>query len=458
MFRTHSPYSPFFTSGLLSEPSVDVPRRGSLPTSRSLPDVAAAFYGTLQPRRDEQEFRSFLSLDLAESQSMRSASLKRKASSSTKSPSHSSRHPFRFPYVSAFLIPTTQCSFCFCRPISEAPAPPSPAPTPLRMRFSRDSLRTIPSPKPAPSITLPDLPTKLPHSSTAPRLPSIPVIPALDFTLPPTISSSPPRAVPQLKLNLTKGISAWSDNSSKFNRVSVITTSTVSTRARRNNRSNALARLEGRYPGSTPQPFPSSTLSPTPSKNFMSMSDDEDSDGDVDEGNHDDDSDDDSDYDDPSDLESFDFNLFTLNPIMEPEDCVLPLPLPSSSYLEAPRSAPLPPTKPYSRTNSFTRSGPAPTGNHGEGSKRQRTTTTRKAHSRKAPTPASRKGGPSTTSTTSEWFPLKSFIDLHNEREDSSTRASSSAKGSSTKTGSSSGKSNGRWSTWRSFIEVAHVS
>ena len=343
------------------------------------------------------------------------------------------------------------------RPILEAPALPLPAPTPLRMRFSRDSLRTIPSPKPAPSITLPDLPTKLPHS-TAPRLPSIPVIPALDFTLPQTISSSPPRAVPQLKLNLAKGVSAWSDNSSKLNRVSVITTSTVSTRARRNNRSNALARLEGRYPGSTPQPFPSSTLSPTPSKNFMSMSDDEDSDGDIDEGNHDDDSDDDSDYEDPSDLESFDFNLFTLNPIMEPEDCVLPLPLPSPSYLEAPRSAPLPPTKPYSRTKSFTRTGPPPAGNHGEGSKRQRTTTTRKAYSRKAPTPASRKGGPSTTSTSSEWFPLKSFIDLHNEREDSSTRASSSAKGSSTKTGSSSSKSNGRWSTWRSFIEVAHVS
>jgi len=113
MFRTHSPYSPFFTSGLLSVPSADVPRRGSLPTSRSLPDVAAAFYFTLQPRRDEQEFRSFLSLDLAESQSMRSASLKCKASSSTKSPSLSSRHPFRFPYVFSLLIATTQCSFFF---------------------------------------------------------------------------------------------------------------------------------------------------------------------------------------------------------------------------------------------------------------------------------------------------------------------------------------------------------
>ncbi|KIM44505.1 hypothetical protein M413DRAFT_53763, partial [Hebeloma cylindrosporum] len=375
-----SPYSPFFTSGLLFTPSpdfVDVPRRGSLPTSRSLPDVAAAatdasaFYFTLQPRRDEQEFRSFLSLDLAESQSMRSASIKRNASSSTKSPSYSTRHPFRFPPI--IEAPSR----------SAAPSPAPVAPTPLRMRFSRDSLRTIPSPKPAPSITLPDLPTKLPHSSTAPRLPSIPVIPALDFTLPPTISSSPPRAVPHLKLNLAKGVSAWSDNSSKFNRVSVLTASTVSTRARRNNRSDALARLEGRCARSAPLVFPS-PLSPSPSKNFMSMSDDEDSDGDADEGNHDDDSDDESDYDGASDLESFDFNLLTLNPIMEPEDCVLPLPLPSPSFLEAPRSAPLPPTKPYSRAESFTR----------------------------ALTPTSKKGG---ASTTSEWFPLKSFIDLRNE-------------------------------------------
>lgn len=186
------------------------------------------------------------------------------------------------------------------------------------------------------------------------------------------------------------------------------------------------------------------------------MSDDEDSDGDADEGNHDDDSDDESDYDGASDLESFDFNLLTLNPIMEPEDCVLPFPLPSPSFLEAPRSAPLPPTKPYSRAESFTRGELLSADPHGEGSssKRQRV---RKASSRKAPIPASKKGG---ASTASEWFPLKSFIDLRNEREDS-TRASSSAatKGSSTKTGSSSsGKSSGRWGTWRSFIEVAHVS
>lgn len=96
MFPTHSPYSQFFTSGLFNrsiQPDVPLsPRRGSLPTDpRDAPEDVSAFYFTLQPRRDEEHLRSFLSLDLAESQSMRSASLKRKASSATKS--------FRFPYV-----------------------------------------------------------------------------------------------------------------------------------------------------------------------------------------------------------------------------------------------------------------------------------------------------------------------------------------------------------------------
>lgn len=100
MFATHSPYSPFFTSGLLSagsrphSPDVPLsPRRGSLPTSRA--DDVPAFYFTLH---NEDAFRSFLSLDLAESQSMRSASLKRKASSVAK--------PYRFPYVALCIYST----------------------------------------------------------------------------------------------------------------------------------------------------------------------------------------------------------------------------------------------------------------------------------------------------------------------------------------------------------------
>ncbi|KDR80556.1 hypothetical protein GALMADRAFT_222152 [Galerina marginata CBS 339.88] len=403
MFRTHSPYSPFFTSGLLSEPltsrpaSPDVPlsptRRGSLPTdnaSRAPQEHVSAFYFTLQPRRDEDEFRSYLSLDLAESQSMRSASLKRKASSKAAS-SRASSKPFRFP------------------PIAETPAVPVPqvAPTPLRMRFSRDSLRTIPSPKPAPSITLPELP-RVSHSP--PRLPSLLPLPALDLSLPTLTRTSPPRTAPALSHKL-----------SAKHRLSIATkasSSTVSTRARRHNRSEALARLEGRS-RSAPLVYPK--------RNFMSMSDDEDSDDEGDSfvfpnpnalDNTDADADDE---DEDSDLDSLHLPDITLhNPLMEPEDMVLPLPSPAK-YLEAPRSAPLPPRRRESPpSNSFGLG-------LGAGLRRQRT----------------RRGG--NHATSKDWFPLKSFIDLHND--DDATSHSHHTKNSSS----------GNW-MWRSFIEVANVS
>lgn len=106
-------YSSLFKSGLLSELSSPVdelashpwaaeyipPRRGSLPAvsqevplspttnaSSSLRDVEHSIASgdslvfTFKKRRDPSEFRSFLSLDLAESQSLRSSSLKGKNS------------------------------------------------------------------------------------------------------------------------------------------------------------------------------------------------------------------------------------------------------------------------------------------------------------------------------------------------------------------------------------------
>jgi hypothetical protein len=104
MLSAASPYSSFFTSGLLFEgfstapPSVEDlgPRRGSLPNDmpptlcgtsqkiQSPSDGSSAFYFTLQPRRDTVALRSFLSLDLAESQSIRSASIRRNDSTMTK--------------------------------------------------------------------------------------------------------------------------------------------------------------------------------------------------------------------------------------------------------------------------------------------------------------------------------------------------------------------------------------
>ncbi|KAF9475226.1 hypothetical protein BDN70DRAFT_898349 [Pholiota conissans] len=457
MFHSHSPYSPFFTSGLLSARVPDVPtspRRGSLPTDAPAApreEDVSAFYFTLQSRRDEDEFRSFLSLDLAESQSMRSASLKRKASASTgrtgrsvRTLSKPSENLFRFPRISEVPLPS-----------------PAPASAPLRMRFSRDSLRTIPSPKPAPSITLPDLPKV---AQSPPRLPSIQLTPSLDFSFPavPTHTPTPPRDVARLRLNL---------NTNLNHRVSVATkasSSTVSTRARKYNRSEALARLEGRSrPATAPLPPPSRIHArplPTPpalsssasaKRNFMSMSDDEDSsdDSDADGDNID---------DDLSDLDSLDFpDVALLDPSMEPEDMVLPLPAPSPSFLQAPRSAPLPPRSPYS---------PFPAALHPR---------------RPAPQRSSTAGSDVRAGIAKDWFPLRSFIDLHGESTNptpivlaSPTTTASTSTSSSLERGPAGalraegrrrvygahkdnreGRSSGSagW-TWRSFIEVANVS
>ncbi|KJA28110.1 hypothetical protein HYPSUDRAFT_62502 [Hypholoma sublateritium FD-334 SS-4] len=364
MFATHSPYSPFFTSGLLSagsrphSPDVPLsPRRGSLPTSRA--DDVPAFYFTLH---NEDAFRSFLSLDLAESQSMRSASLKRKASTVSK--------PYRFPRISE-------------------------APPPLRMRFSRDSLRTIPSPKPAPSITLPALPKV---ASSPPRLPSIQLSPSLDISL---VTRTVP---PPLRLDTTT------------RRNSVVTTSTVSTRARTSNRSAALARLEGR----DRRP----NTAPLPKRNFMSMSDDDDSDSDAAA---------DAD-DDLSDLDAADFTFPALrrpDPRAEPEDVVLP-PRAPHTFLEAPRSAPLPPRPRAKRASTAQEDAPL---------RRQRTRT-------RAPAGAG-----------SEWFPLRSFIDLHAEPAVDPAAAARAAGLRRVYGAPPVGKTaSGAGWAWRSFIEVANVS
>ncbi|KAG5650814.1 hypothetical protein H0H81_010939 [Sphagnurus paluster] len=340
MFRTGSPYSPFFTSGLLSDsraPSpepVPTPRRGSLPTdstsvfAASASDASSAFYFTLQPKRDTSEYRSFLSLDLAESQSLRSASLKR----TTKR---------------CKVVPVASTS-----PIPEQRLAPPHAP--LRVRHSRDSLRTIPSPKPAPSITLPEVPRR---SESPPRLPSLAVSVSLGLSL-----ERASHSAPSLTISRTSAPDVV---------VPLPNRCSVSSSVRRSNRSHALARLEGRTastrrPKSAPKPF---------QRNFMSMSDDEDEDGDGSE---------------------FEFGLFPspthapINAVLEPEDVVLPPPSPHHSGA---RSAPIGGRFPSSASS------------------------------------AKRKQAQRTT----EWFPLKSFMDLQGDDDIS------------------------RWS-WRSFIEVASVS
>ncbi|KAF7309819.1 hypothetical protein MIND_00353800 [Mycena indigotica] len=239
LFRTNSPvgYSSFFISGLLSPPSSSPAsvnsrdsfdfgsRRGSLPTDSYRmsgayeDDEASMFYFTLQPRRDSNEYRSFLSLDLAESLSLRSRSMKRKSSSAHRLP-RSSRDSFLF---------TDR----------QIPDSPNLLPPPSPVGLSPTS-RSIPSAKPVPAAILPDTPS-FSRTKVTPH--------ALKTAL-------APQRKPSVLSNATRASA---------------TTSTVSTRYRRKRRDKALDCLEGRRPS---PPFAAT-------ENFMSLSDDEEDDEQV---------------------------------------------------------------------------------------------------------------------------------------------------------------------------------
>ncbi|KAJ7334088.1 hypothetical protein DFH08DRAFT_298202 [Mycena albidolilacea] len=232
-----SAYPSFILSGLLSPPSSSpsslhsrdsfdfAPRRGSLPTDSppsyySSADEGSMFYFTLQQRRDKDEYRSFLSLDLAESLSLRTLSTRRR-----RSTKYQSREP---PFAVDFQIP-------------DSPSLLPPA-SPIGLRSSpASSLRALPSPKPAPVSSLPSVPS--PRSKSPDAVPT----------------SLAVQALPRRKASVA----------SHATRASA-TTSTVSTRYRRTRRSKALACLEGRRPIVS-------------TGNFMSLSEDEDDEGEDDE-------------------------------------------------------------------------------------------------------------------------------------------------------------------------------
>ncbi|KAJ2919533.1 hypothetical protein MD484_g876, partial [Candolleomyces efflorescens] len=366
MFSSGSPYSPFFTSGLFVAPSAvpdDIPvspRRGSLPTD-SLSTRTPAASPASPYYASQKEYRSFLSLDLAESRKSKSVLL-------------SDYFLFRTDHV------------------------PRPS-QPLRLRYSRDSIRSIPSPKPAPSITLPELPV--------PKAPAPPPVPAPAASAPPRLPSIP--KLPSLRISRSEAPTTVV--SLKRSRLSTTTTSTVSTRARRINRSNALDRLEGKIKLQASAPPSVSRFSLR--RNFMSLSDDE-------SDNDDEDSDIDSldaksDYSDDF-FETQDNRLFYTG-YFEPEDLVLPSvrspstsPIRSSAVPSSPKSAPSSPSK---------------------------ATSSRKMSVRRS---------------TRDWFPLKSFIDLRSGNDgDSSSFASGP-----TSTSAASPTTTSSWS-WRSFIDVAHL-
>ncbi|KAG1804641.1 uncharacterized protein BJ212DRAFT_1449687 [Suillus subaureus] len=237
----HSSYSPLFTSGLLAERraglssahSTNLPVVPSSSTGTSYKahtaaasDHASAFYFTLQMgQRDTVEFRSFLSLDLADS-NRSIAGHRRKHSNISKSTSWTC---------------TTDKTSAHDLSRIERPAfvrlPPLPSACALH-RSSRESLRQIPSPKPAPiSSTLPEPPTSLDRAPNfSPPSKPLPSATNTSFQLP------------------------WSSMRS----------SSITSHQRRKSRMDALACLEGRSRAANR--IPRSGLR----KNFMSMSDDED--------------------------------------------------------------------------------------------------------------------------------------------------------------------------------------
>lgn len=317
-------YSPLFTSGLRLADNSPSSSRASSPKRRAcssrkqthdslpvtirsaslslcdgVPACAAgdALFLTLKPsRREPEPGRSFLSLDLAESH--RSLSLRRK-DTVTSAQGHSvpaspvsgrPALPARPSYV-PFHVPTT------------APAenvPPRRA-SPILRRGSRETL-SLPSPKPAPSTTLPDVPIarhrrrpsnltltfsacfpeaaayvsaplchRATHSEPAilsPPLRSSPILSPGEgcsyFAFSPTLSAPP---TPPLTSDSGVEFCAAASTSP---RAAPSCRSVASSNTRQRNRSAALAALEGRA-----RRRAASIKRP---RNFMSMSDDEDED------------------------------------------------------------------------------------------------------------------------------------------------------------------------------------
>ncbi|OBZ66922.1 hypothetical protein A0H81_13066 [Grifola frondosa] len=303
-------YSPLFTSGLLSEsntpstsrrPSIDLrpqkEARGSLPinvtdgfyeTETIFSDLAESspLYLTLMPsRRHVGEGRSFLSLDLAESQSMRSMSLRRKDTVTTRATQFFGRSVPTSPLAMSPTSPYMPSSFAhFGFHSTSAPAD---------VRQFRNS--------PSPWLRHPVI--FLAHSACCDSPPSSSrsELDALDMSLrfhSRFISSSRfafgtfptfPVLGPALsgRVLFLPGLLATAD-SSRYEHVHAriapgpvtlkatpSSCSTASFRTRQVNRSAALAALEGRTGGRRSR----SSVRP---RNFMSMSDDEDEGEEVD--------------------------------------------------------------------------------------------------------------------------------------------------------------------------------
>lgn len=302
-------YSPLFTSGLLSEsntpsssrrPSLELHQkdpRESLPVDASVDSLyetpisdGDGIFLTLAPRRRDAG-NSFLSLDLAESQSMRSMSLRRKDTLASRATTHFGRTAPNSP--------------------SSAPRPMSPpkhfasfsdlgsVPHPRKSLVHHSSREGLPGVKPVPSSQLPAVPRRKrpadlsitfstclsPLASSgssslhrsAYSEPSIlsPISPLLSPIERSYFAFSPPPSPSATQMSYSSvqdGLRSAPATLPLQARPSV--RSTVSVRTRQVNRSAALAALEGRVERKARHRSRPS--------NFMSMSDDED-DVDLDE-------------------------------------------------------------------------------------------------------------------------------------------------------------------------------
>ncbi|TBU30067.1 hypothetical protein BD311DRAFT_777051 [Dichomitus squalens] len=292
-------YSPLFTSGLLSEsntpstsrrPSVEICSkdvRESLPvdaTVESLYETPTSeedgIFLTIAPRRRREAGNSFLSLDLAENHSLRSMSLRRKDTFTSRATTHFGRS-----------VPTSPTT---------APVPMSPPIQfasfsqlgPRKSLVRHSSREGLPGAKPVPSsqppaaplrkrptdlsITLSTCLSPLMSSGSSSLHRSAYSEPAVLSPISPLLSPiersyfafSPPTSPSAMQTSFTSAEAPHSAPAAVPLQPRPSMRSTVSFRTRQVNRSAALAALEGRAErkarrGSRPS-------------NFMSMSDDED--------------------------------------------------------------------------------------------------------------------------------------------------------------------------------------
>ncbi|KAH9855293.1 hypothetical protein C2E23DRAFT_724860 [Lenzites betulinus] len=317
-------YSSLFKSGLMSEsnsasssrrPSLelcDKPARGSLPVDANTdsfygPSTSSSTFAddavflTLMPRRRRAEAgNSFLSLDLAESHSMRSMSLRRKDTVTSRATTHFGRSVPTSPEMPPVpMSPSAPLSFSHFGPALQS----------RRSIVRHASREGLPGVKPVPSSQLPATPPiarrprpadltlstcfssvssdsgpsmhRATHSEPSIVSPISPLISPLErsyLTFSPP--SSPPASAALTSFEEVQRRAPASAPAAVNLRARPSVRSSVSFRTRQVNRSAALAALEGR---SSPNSHSRQRSRP---KNFMSMSDDEDE-GDADESeNH----------------------------------------------------------------------------------------------------------------------------------------------------------------------------